>query len=87
MLHGGTHATAQTDEMECHHAKSTKEDCVMKSGCSLALDLGLASPLPPAVLCLPIELMPAGASGTIRFAETIPSLAGFKSAPFQPPRA
>jgi hypothetical protein len=89
----GTHAPAeqtdemQADEMECHHGKSTKQDCVMKSGCSHTLDLRLASPLPPAVLCLPMELIAAGVSGAIRFTGTIPSLAGFKIPPFQPPRA
>jgi hypothetical protein len=88
MMHGGTHETAeQTAEMECHHGKSTKQDCVMKSGCSHTLDLGLASPLPPAVPWLPMELIAAGANGTIRFTGTIPSLAGFKIPPFQPPRA
>jgi hypothetical protein len=88
MMHGGTHETAeQTAEMECHHGKSTRRDCVMKSGCSHTLDLGLASPLPPAVLWLPMELIAAGANGTIRFAGTILSLAGFKIPPFQPPRA
>ncbi len=92
MVHG-TQAPAeqtdemQTDEMECHHEKSTKQDCVMKSGCSHTLDLGFASPLPPAVLCLPMELIAAGANGAIRFTGTIPSLAGFKIPPFQPPRA
>jgi hypothetical protein len=88
MMHEGTHETArQTAEMECHHGKSTKPDCVMKSGCSHTLDLGLASPVPPAVLSLPMELMAAGANGTIRFTGTIPSLAGFKIPLLQPPRA
>jgi hypothetical protein len=93
MAHGGMHAPAeqtdemQTDEMECHHGKSTKQDCAMKWGCSHTFDLGLASPLPPAVLCLPVELISAGASGTMRFTETILSLAGFKIPPFQPPRS
>src|ERR1700719_3181283 len=88
MMHGGTHETAgQTDEMECQHGKSTKQDCVMKSGCSHTLDLGFASPLPPAVLWLSIELLAAGANGTARFTGSNPSLAGFKVPPFQPPRA
>jgi hypothetical protein len=87
MLHGETHSTAdQSDEMECHHGKSTKQDCAMKSGCGHTLDLGLASPLPPAVLCLPTMLKAAGANGTIRFGRTIPCLAGFQIPPFQPPR-
>jgi hypothetical protein len=51
------------------------------------LDLGLASPLPPAVLCLPMKFIAGGANSTIRFTETILSLAGFKIPPFQPPRA
>jgi hypothetical protein len=93
MMHEGTQVPAeqtaemQTDEMECHHGKSTEQDCVMKSGCGHPLDLGFASPLPPAVLCLPMELITAGANGTIRFAGTIPSMVGFKIPPFQPPRA
>ena len=93
MVHGGTHARAeqtdemQTDDMECHHGKSTKQDCVMKSGCSHTLDLGLALPLPPAVLWLPMELIAADASGAIRFTGTVPALAGFNILPFQPPRA
>jgi hypothetical protein len=87
MLHGETNSTAdQSDEMECHHGKSTKQDCAMKSGCSHTLDLGFASPLPPAVLSLPTVLIAAGANGTIRFCRTIPSLAGFQIPPFQPPR-
>ena len=88
MMQGGTHATAeQTDEIDCHHGKPKKEDCALRSGCSHTLDLGLASPVPPAVLSLPMELMAAGANGTIRFTGTIPSLAGFKIPLFQPPRA
>jgi hypothetical protein len=88
MMHGQEHAAAeQTDEMECHHGESTKQDCVMKSGCGSTLDLGFSSPLPPAVLGLPMELIAAGANGTIRFSGTIPSLAGFEIPPFQPPRA
>jgi hypothetical protein len=87
MMHGGTHTTAeQTDEMECHHGRSTKEDCVMEPGCGHTLDLGLASPLPPAVLCHAVELIAAGSTGTIRLAGTISSLAGFKTPPLQPPR-
>jgi len=87
MLHGGVHAThEQTDEMECHHGKSTKQDCLMKSGCGQALDLGLASPLPPAVLYLPVEAVAPAANGMIRLAEAVPSLAGFHIPPFQPPR-
>jgi len=92
MMHGGTHETAeltaemQTDDMECHHGKSTKRDCVMKSGCGHTLDLGLASPLPPAVLWLPMKLIAAGATSTIHFTGTILSLAGFEIPPFQPPR-
>jgi hypothetical protein len=93
MMHGETRSPAgqtaemQTDNMECHHGKSTKQDCVMKWGCGHTLDLGLASPLPPAALCLPVKFIAGGANGTIRFTETILSLAGFKIPPFQPPRA
>jgi hypothetical protein len=88
MMHGQEHATAeQTDEMECHHGVSTKQDCVMKSGCSSTLDLGFASRLPPAILRPPVGLLAAGANSMIRFTETIFSLAGFKIPPFQPPRA
>ena len=88
MMHGAASAPAeQTDEMECHHGESRKPDCVMKSGCSSTLDLGFASPLPPAVLRLPMELLAAGANGMICFSRTISSLAGFKIPPFQPPRA
>jgi len=93
MIRGGTRSLAeqtaemQTDKMECHRGKSTKQDCAMKWGCGHTLDLGLASPLPPAVLCLPMKFMAGGANGTIRFTETILSLAGFKIPPFQPPRA
>jgi hypothetical protein len=93
MMHGGTHETAeqtaemQTDDMECHHGESTKQNCVMKSGCDHTLDLSLASPLPPAVLWLPMELIAAGATSKIHFTGTILSLAGFKIPPFQPPRA
>jgi hypothetical protein len=34
-----------------------------------------------------MEPMAAGSTGTIRLAKTIPSLAGFKTPPLQPPRA
>jgi hypothetical protein len=35
MMHGEPHPTAEkTDEMKCHHGESTKQDCVMKSGCN-----------------------------------------------------
>jgi hypothetical protein len=88
MMHAGTHATSEeTDEMECHHGRSTKEDCVMKSGCGHTLDLGLASPLPPAVLCHAMELAPAGPSGMMHMAATISVLSGFGAPPLQPPRA
>jgi hypothetical protein len=87
MLHGGTHANAeQTDEMECHHGKSSKEDCVMKSGCGHTLDLGLTSPLPPAISCHVMELTAPGPTGTIYLAGGVPSLAGFQTPPLQPPR-
>jgi hypothetical protein len=88
MMHAEEHATAeQTDEMECHHGESTKQDCVMKSGCTSTWDLGFASPLPPGVLCLPMVLRAGGANGMIHFSKTISSLAGFKFPLFQPPRA
>jgi hypothetical protein len=88
MMHGETHTTGeQTDEMECHHGRSPKEDCVMKSGCGHTLDLGLASPLPPAILCHPMELIAAGSIRTVRLAGTVSSLAGFKALPYQPPRS
>jgi hypothetical protein len=88
MLHGGTHTTAeQTEEMECHHGRSTKEDCVMKAGCGHTLDLGLASPLAPAVLCPPMEPAAHQATGTIGLAEAVRSLPGFKTPPLPPPRA
>ena len=87
MIHGETHTTDErSDEMECHHGRTTKKDCVMKSGCGHSLDLGLASPLPPAILCHSMELIAAGLTGTIRLAGTISSMAGFKTPPHQPPR-
>jgi hypothetical protein len=90
MMHGGTHATAeQTDDadgMECHHGKSTKEDCGMEAGCGHTLDLGLASPLPPVVVGHVMKLIAPGTIGTIRLAGAVPSLAGFKTPPLQPPR-
>ena len=87
MMHGATHATGeQTDEMECHHGQSSKENCVMKSGCGHTLDLGLASPLPPVVLGHAMKLIAPGATGTIRAARTTSSLAGFNTPPYQPPR-
>jgi len=86
MMHA--HATQeQTDEPECHHGKSASQDCLMKSGCGPTLDLGLATPLPPAVLCLPLEVLAPAANGTPGLANSIPSLAGFLFPPFQPPRA
>lgn len=88
MMHRAASATAeQTDEMESHHGGSTKPDCLMKSGCGQTLDLGLASPLPPAVLSLPVELLAPVANGVIRLSDTIHSIAGFQIPPFQPPRA
>jgi hypothetical protein len=88
MMHGEPHPTAEkTDEMKCHHGESTKQDCVMKSGCNSTLDLGFASSLPPAILRSSMGLLAAGANGILRFTETISSLAGFKIRPFQPPRA
>jgi hypothetical protein len=88
MMHGGSHTTQeQTDEPECHHGKSASQDCLMKSGCGQTLDLGLATPLPPAVLCVPVEVLAPAANGMLRLANSIPSLAGFLIPPFQPPRA
>jgi hypothetical protein len=88
MMHDGTHTTTeQTDEMECHRGKSTKKDCLMKSDCGQALDLGLASPVPPAILCPLITRASAVATETIRLTGTILSLTGFTVPPFRPPRA
>jgi hypothetical protein len=88
MMHDGTHTTQeQTDEPECHHGKSASPDCLMKSGCGHTLDFGLATPLPPAILCLAVEVLAPAASGMPRLATSIPSLAGFLIPPFQPPRA
>lgn len=87
-MHRETRTTAEeTDGMECHHGRSAKQHCVMKSGCGHTPELGLVSAIPPAVLCAVVELMASGANGTIRLAATTPSLAGFKTPPLQPPRA
>jgi hypothetical protein len=87
-MHGktGTHTGAsQTDEMDCHHGKSP-EDCVMK-GCGHTLDLGLASPLPPAVLRPQLKLIAIRTNGAVRLGDSISSLVGFNTPPVQPPRA
>jgi hypothetical protein len=87
-MHGemATHTSAgETDEMDCHHGKSS-EDCVMK-GCGHTFDFGLASPLPPAVLCPQLKLVAIRTNGAIRLRDTISSLVGFHTPPVQPPRA
>jgi hypothetical protein len=87
-MHGkmGTHTSAsETDEMDCHHGKSP-EDCVMK-GCGHTLDFGLASPVPPAVLCPQLKLIPIRTNGAARLRDSISSLVGFHAPPVQPPRA
>ena len=87
-MHGktGTHTSAgETDEMDCHHGK-LPEDCVMKS-CGHTLDFGLASPLPPAVLCPQLKLMAIRTNGAVCLGNGIFSLAGFNTPPVQPPRA
>jgi hypothetical protein len=59
----------------------------MKSGCSHALDFGLASPLPLTVLA---SLEPLSAPQAYRQSSLqIPasSFAGFHAAPFEPPRS
>jgi hypothetical protein len=87
-MHGGSHAAQeQADEPECHHGKSASQDCLMKSGCGQALDLGLATSLPPAVLSLRAKILVPAANGMLRLANSIPSLAGFLIPHFQPPRA
>jgi len=58
----------------------------MKSGCGHTLDLGLASPLPPAVLGSAMDLGSPVSAGTMRLAGTTRSLAGFQTPPLQPPR-
>jgi hypothetical protein len=86
-MHGkmATHTSAgESDEMDCHHGKSP--DCVMK-GCGHAGDFGLASPLPPAVLCPQLKLIAIRKNGAVRLANRISSLVGFNSPPVQPPRA
>lgn len=88
MMHGGAQATQEpAGEMECHHGKSAKQDCLMKSGCGQTQDLGLASRLPPAMLHLAVEAVAPSANGLIRLSDTVPPLAGFQIPPFQPPRA
>jgi hypothetical protein len=88
MMHGGMDMThEQTDDMECHHGKSAKPDCLMKSGCGQTLDLGLASPLPPAVLSVVVAIVAPEANGLIHTSNAVPALTGFQSLPFQPPRA
>jgi hypothetical protein len=87
-MHGkmGTHTSvSETDAMDCHHGKMP-EDCVMKS-CGHTLDLGLASPLPPAVLCPQLKLIGIRTNGAVRLGNGISSLAGFNTPPLQPPRA
>jgi len=87
-MHGktGTHTSAsETDEMDCHHEK-LPEDCVMKS-CGHTLDFGLASPLPPAVLCPQLSLIAIRTNGAVRLGDNISSLVGFHTPPVQPPRA
>ena len=87
-MHGkiGTHTSAsETDGMDCHHGK-LPEDCVMKS-CGHTLDFGLASPLPPAVLCPQLKLIAIKTNGAVGRGDSISSLAGFHTPPVQPPRA
>jgi len=87
-MHGkmGTHTSAsETYEMDCYHGKSP-EDCVMK-GCGHTVDFGLASPLPPAVLCPQLKLTAIGTNGTVCLGDSISSLVGFHTPPVQPPRA
>ena len=87
-MHGkmATHTRpSESDEMDCHHGK-LPEDCVMK-GCGHTVDFGLASPLPPAVLCPQLKLMAIGTNGAVRMGDGGSSLAGFHTPPIQPPRA
>jgi hypothetical protein len=87
-MHGkmGAHTGAsETDEMDCHHGKLL-EDCVMK-GCGHTLDFGLASPLPPAVLCPQMKLIAIRTHGAVRLGGSVVSLVGFNTPPVQPPRA
>jgi hypothetical protein len=77
----------QTDGMPCHHEKSAEQECLMKSGCGKTMDLGLASPLPQAVLFLPFYVPSSAIDGTLRSTGSIPSMSGFLSPPFEPPRA
>jgi hypothetical protein len=87
-MHGktATHTSAsETDEMDCRHGKLPK-DCVMKS-CGHTLDLGLASPLPPAILCPQLRLIAIRTNGAVRLGNRNSSLAGFNTVPVQPPRA
>jgi hypothetical protein len=87
-MHGktGTHTSAsEPDEMDCHHGK-LPEDCVMKS-CGHTLDFGLASPLPPAILCPQLKLIAIRTNGTVHLSNGISSLAGFNTPAVQPPRA
>jgi hypothetical protein len=87
-MHGkvATHTSASdSDEMDCHHGKSA-EDCVMKS-CGHTLDFGLASPLPPAIMCPQLKLMAIRTNGAVRLGDGISSLVGFHTPPVQPPRA
>jgi hypothetical protein len=87
-MHGkmATHTSAsESDEMDCHHGKSP-EDCVMK-GCGHTVDFGLASPLPPAVLCPQLKLTAIRTNGTVGLGNSVSSLVGFNTPAVQPPRS
>ena len=56
-------------------------------GCGHTVNFGLASPLPPAVLCPELKLVAIRKSGAIQLAINISSLMGFHTPPVQPPRA
>lgn len=86
-MHGAAQATAgQTNAMQCHHQESSRDDCVMKSGCGDTL-VGVAAPLPPATIT-PIEkFAPAREAEILSLSEQIQSSKGFKTPPLKPPRA
>lgn len=74
--------------MLCHRQSPARGDsCVLKSGCNHALDYGFASPLPPTVLTMAIDLIAPQLQSEITLVTGISPAAGFSLTPLQPPRS
>jgi len=78
---------AQQDEMSCHHGETSRMlECTMKAG-HHQIDYGFIAPIVPTAPSAVARIAIPETNREVPTQLPVVSLAGFLSAPFQPPRA